>query len=294
MTFVSLNHGVQCPPCECSHCRNLPISSGSDPLQPRGHPIIHSRKAMNTPPVTPCLCATSFKGLELRACVASLAAPDFQSRQVGVGSIARDASALGRFVFRMSLPLAVGVANIAVNVRCAGHFCMLGEPSFPAPVGVGSNDPHAVASVWRTDVPSSKHTPDSIIPQAGKPFEDALESVSAQIRGVLGEDIRRLDLSNDAQHFEPKARAISVQPGTSTGAADVLTGEAAADDIDVAVPGISVKGADVIPDGKGVEHPVTLTLGEHTLTMFIDFDGADGTPPEQVGTGEQSATGSGK
>jgi hypothetical protein len=249
---------------------------------------------MNTPPVTPCLCATSFKGLELRACVASLAASDFQSRQVGVGSIARDASALGRFVFRMSLPLAVGVANIAVNVRCAGHFCMLGEPSFPAPVGVGSNDPHAVASVWRTDVPSSKHTPDSIIPQAGKPFEGALESVSAQIRGILGEDIRRLDFSNNAQHFEPKTRAISVQPGTSTGAADVLARESAADDIDVAAPGITVKGSDVIPDGECVEHAIALSLLQDRLAVLIDLDGADGAPSKQMIAGKQPTASSGK
>lgn len=81
---------------------------------------------------------------------------------------------------------------------------MLGEPSFPAPVGVGSNDPHPVALVGRTDVPSSKHTPASVKPHAGKSFEHSVEPASPQTRGVFREDKCRLALVNDALHFEPK------------------------------------------------------------------------------------------
>jgi hypothetical protein len=80
---------------------------------------------------------------------------------------------------------------------------MLGLFSFPAPVGVGSNDPHPIASVRRTDVPSSEHTPRCIKPQVGKPAEDAIKSASTQVRRVFGEHIRRPDLANDPEHLEP-------------------------------------------------------------------------------------------
>lgn len=72
-------------------------------------------------------------------------------------------------------------------------------------IGVGSNEPHPVASMGRTDVASSKHTPASIVPQVGKSSEDGSESASAKHRGVFGEHIRRPNFANDAELLEPKA-----------------------------------------------------------------------------------------
>jgi hypothetical protein len=72
-----------------------------------------------------------------------------------------------------------------------------------------------------------------------------------------------------------------------------LAGEAAADDIDSASPGLAVEGADVIPDGEWLEESVTLSLLEDPLTVWFDLDGADGAPPKQPG-GKQSAAGPGK
>lgn len=193
------------------------------------------------------------------------------------------------------LSLAIGVgSNPAGVARRAGHFCMLGLFSFPAPVGVGSNDPHSVSSMWRADVPSSEHTPSSIKPQAGKSFEDSAKSVSAQIRGIFGEDIRRPNFANNSEHFEPQTRAISVQTGTSAGGRDVLAGETTADGVNDSAPGAAVKGADVIPDGELIKHSVSLALREHSLAVRFNLDSADSVPPEQVGAGKQSAAGPGK
>lgn len=142
-------------------------------------------------------------------------------------------------------------------------------------------------------MPTSQHTPRSIKPQAGKPLEDHVESVSPKVRRVFGEDIRRLYLANDAEHFKPKAAAIAAKSDALARAADVLTGEAAGDDVNSPAPRSSVKGADVIPDGELVKQPLELALHEHALAVGFDFDGADGGPPEQL-PGEQSATATGE
>lgn len=213
---------------------------------------------------------------------------------VGVGSInARVARCAGRFVLRPSLPLAVGVANMPDSARCAGHFCMLGEPSFPAPVGVGSNDPHSVSPMWRTDVPSSEHTPRCIIPQVGKPAEHDVQSASAQVRGVLGEDIRRPSLANDAEHLEPQARTLAFETRTATSAGYILARKTTRYDVHQASPGPSVEGADVIPDRERLEVSVPLALCEHALAVSVELDCADGSPTKQPG-GKQSASGPGK
>jgi hypothetical protein len=170
---------------------------------------------------------------------------------------------------------------------------MLGEPSLPAPVGVGSNDPHAVASVRRTDVPSSKHSPRRIKPQVGKPSDDAIQSASAQIRGVFREHIRRLNLANDSEHLKPQARAVAVQSCASPCAGYVLAGEASADDVDSSTPRSAVEGPDVIPDRERIEVSVSLPLRQHSLTVRFELDGTDGSPPKQPG-GKQSASGPGK
>ncbi len=159
---------------------------------------------------------------------------------------------------------------------------MLGEASFPAPVGVGSNDPHAVALVRRTDVPSSKHTPASIKPQVGKPREDDVEASSAKHRRVFGEDKRRPNLANDSEHLEPQAAALACQSSATPGAGDVLAGEASADNVDASRPRRAVEGSDVIPYREGLEHSVALSLSEHALAVLVDLDGADGAPSEQM------------
>lgn len=133
-----------------------------------------------------------------------------------------------------------------------------------------------------TPAPRSEHTPRSIKPQAGKPFEHRCQSASAKHRGIFGEDPRRPNLANDSQHLKPKPRAIACQARASPCAADVLTREASTDNIDAAGPGSPVEGADVVPDGEGVEASVELTLAQHALAVWVDLDGADCVPAEET------------
>lgn len=172
---------------------------------------------------------------------------------------------------------------MSASARCAGHFCMLGLCSFTAPVGVGKSpdDPHSVASVRRTDVPSAQHTPSDIIPQAGKPFDDDVHASGAQIRTVLGEDIRRPYLANDSEHFEPESAAAACKSRTLTGTANVLAGEASADDIDNASPRPPVEGSDVIPDRERIQALIQLPLSQYAPAVLVHFDGADCSPSEQ-------------
>jgi hypothetical protein len=170
---------------------------------------------------------------------------------------------------------------------------MLGEPSFPAPVGVGSNDPHPVSSMRTADVPSAQHTPRRIIPQAGKPRQHGSESACAEIGAIFCEDKRRPNFANDAQHFKPEARSASCKACSVAGAGDVLAGEASADDVNAAPPGVAIERADVIPDREGLEMSVALALGEHSLAVGLNLDRADGPPSKQPG-GKQASAGPGK
>lgn len=170
---------------------------------------------------------------------------------------------------------------------------MLGEPSFPAPVGVGSNDPHAVSLVRRTDVMSSEHTPRRIKPQAGKPREDDVQSSSAEPGAVLGKDERRPHFANDTEHLEPESRSVSGETCSASSAGDVLAREAAGNNVNCSAPRHAVERADVIPDWEGLEVSVSLALSEHALAMGVDLDCADGAPAEKAAR-KQSSAGAGK
>jgi hypothetical protein len=82
---------------------------------------------------------------------------------------------------------------------------MEGEFSFPAPVGVGSNNPTTSSGVRRTDVHSSKHAPSNIKPHGGKATEDCSQASTEKVRGILGKDVTRPYFANDSEHFKPKA-----------------------------------------------------------------------------------------
>lgn len=143
-------------------------------------------------------------------------------------------------------------------------------------------------------MPSSKHTPASIIPQLGKSFEHCAKSVSSQIGAVLREDKRRLHLANNSEHLEPQTRTSSFQTDSFPCTRDVLAGEASADDVDVSAPLGAVEGIDVVPDGELIEEAVALALGEDSLAVLVDLDGADSAPAEQTTAGKQPAAGPGK
>lgn len=170
---------------------------------------------------------------------------------------------------------------------------MLGEPSFPAPVGVGSHDPHAVASMRGADVASSQHIPSRIKPERGQVTEHDVESSSSEIWAVLHEHVGGSNLANDASELAPEPAALAGDPGAGARAGDVLAREPAADDVDKPAPGPAVEGSDVVPDGKRIEHSVALALREHTLAVGVELDGADGAPSKQP-RGKQTSAGAGK
>tara|TARA_Y100000004_G_scaffold186908_1_gene239031 strand:- start:2298 stop:2741 length:444 start_codon:yes stop_codon:yes gene_type:complete len=70
-------------------------------------------------------------------------------------------------------------------------------------VGVGSIDPHSVASMRCARVPSPQHTPANVIPQAGKTLDDDAKPTGAKVRAVFRENKRRPNLSNNSEHFKP-------------------------------------------------------------------------------------------
>jgi hypothetical protein len=170
---------------------------------------------------------------------------------------------------------------------------MLGEPSFPAPVGVGSHDPHAVASMRGADVASSQHIPARIKPERGQVTEYDSKASSSEVWAVFHEDVAGSNLANDASELAPEPAALTRDAGAAARARDVLAREAAADDVDEPAPGTTVEGADVVPDWERVEHSVALALREHALAVGVELDGADGAPSQQP-RGKQSAAGAGK
>ena len=106
-------------------------------------------------------------------------------------------------------------------------------------------------------------------PQAGKVLQDDDKPSSAKVRRVFDEDVRRLDLLNDARELTPKTGALAVEPGARSGAADVLAWEPSADDIDFAIPWLPVEGPHVIPDRKGLEVSVSLSGEERPFPLDL-------------------------
>lgn len=147
--------------------------------------------------------------------------------------------------------------------------------------------------MWGADVARSQHIPPRIKPERGQVTEDDSEPARSEHWGVLHEHVSGSNLANDASELAPEAAALALDAGASPSAGDILAREAAADEVDVPSPGHSVEGADVVPDGERVEHPVALALGQDALAVGVELNGADGPPSKQPG-GKQSAAGAGK
>jgi hypothetical protein len=154
--------------------------------------------------------------------------------------------------------------------------------------GVGSN-PQAFAVVRRANVGSSQHTPSRIEPERGHVTEDASKSASNESWGVLHEDVARSNLANDASELGPEAGAFSVDTCALAGDADVLAGKAARNHVNNSSPRSSVKGANVIPNRERREKAVILSGDKYACGVGVEFDGADGSPSEQVAA-ENAAT----
>ncbi len=97
--------------------------------------------------------------------------------------------------------------------------------------GVGHN-PEPVAAVRGTNGGSWYAMPLRIVPDRGQVSENSCKPPSKQSCDVLHDDVERSKLVNKTGIFRPKAASLSREPCPLSCEADILTGEAATDDID--------------------------------------------------------------
>ncbi len=99
-------------------------------------------------------------------------------------------------------------------------------------------------------------------------------------RHILQQYPIRFDLVDDANGVGPavaKVRCGSPMAGN----AERLAGKPGGNDIDSTTPRSPVECSNVVPDGEAVEHSVSLPLEQNLLAVFVDFDGANGSPAKQ-------------
>jgi hypothetical protein len=89
--------------------------------------------------------------------------------------------------------------------------------------------------------------PFRIEPHRGQVPEHAVESSSSESCDVLHEDEAGSYLAHDASEVRPQAGPLPVNALALPGVADVLTGEAASDEIHDATPRAAVEGGDIRP-----------------------------------------------
>lgn len=135
----------------------------------------------------------------------------------------------------------------------------------------------------------SHNAPDRIIPHGGKVAEDKAETTRAQVRAVLDEDTGRRYLANDARHVVPEAGFAALDARAFPGRADVLAGEAAGDNVHVAAPGRTVKGADIVPHGEAWQVPFALPLQQPGAWPGSILNSADGAPSKQFPAQDSAA-----
>ncbi len=156
-------------------------------------------------------------------------------------------------------------------------------------VGKLTDEPEPIAAVGRAGVTSSEHTPARIVPQRGQVPENDSEAAAGEEGAVFHEHESRSHLTDDPRHVPPEARTGAGDACPVAGAGDVLTGEAARQNVNTASPRSAVKGAHVIPDRERREAPVVLASHENACGVGVALDGTDGAPAEQV-TAEDAST----
>src|SRR5581483_1003537 len=88
--------------------------------------------------------------------------------------------------------------------------------------------------------------------------------------GVFHEHVSRSHLANDPGELIPEAAAVAaLDAGPAAGHGHVLTGKAAANEIDGAAPGRPVEGRNVIPERRVVEAAVVDPGLKHLLAVTV-------------------------
>jgi hypothetical protein len=99
------------------------------------------------------------------------------------------------------------------------------------------------------DIGRLETTPLRIEPHLGQVTEDDIESPNKEGADVLHEDVSGLHLANDSGELRPEAGTLALEDSKlEAGPADVLTGEAASNEIHDSTPRAAVEGDNVRPD----------------------------------------------
>lgn len=116
--------------------------------------------------------------------------------------------------------------------------------------GVGNN-PDSVPLVRGESGASRNAVPPQIEPERGQLSENGSKSPNKESCDVFQDNELRSNLANEPGEFKEKAGPFSIQTGAVTGEADVLAGEAAADESSsdpVGLESLSGEGFDVVID----------------------------------------------
>lgn len=140
--------------------------------------------------------------------------------------------------------------------------------------------PDALSAVGGAEVVGSEHEPVRIVPELGQVSEYDSEPPRSEYWGVFHVNVCGSYLAYQAGEVFPEAGALASDACAFAGCGDVLAGEAAAEDVDVAAPGPAFERGDVVPDGEGGQLAVALAGEEDGAGIGLDLAGADGAVPE--------------
>ncbi len=195
------------------------------------------------------------------------------SVSVGVGKLSRSARSTAR---PSSFPLGPGCRR---------------WPRLGIPCGVG-HEPDALSQMRCPELSSRLARPLRVIPCFGQVSENSSDRASVPALPfpgeegghVLHDDVWGSKLANDPGELGPKTRAGAVDPGSPAGGAEVLAGEAAADEVDgVEVPGSDLShvlepgGVGKVPgeDGSAVGVLLDLPVDPHPGPLEAEVESAD-------------------
>ena len=123
--------------------------------------------------------------------------------------------------------------------------------------------------MWRTNGVSRYAVPFTVIPERGQVSENVSHPPNKQACDVFHDCKAGSYFANNAAEFNPQSAAGAGHSLTSTGDADVLTREPAADN--VGRSNCAVEGSDIVPDGD--VGPVLLQDGATVAVEFNELDG---------------------
>lgn len=157
------------------------------------------------------------------------------------------------------------------------------------PDGVGAEYPDPLPKVGSAGILCREHSPLRIVPEGGHVSENSVKPPRSEDWRVFHEHERRSYFANDPGKLGPESGPLSVEPVSSSGLADVLTGKASRYHVATASPSSSVKGPNVVPDRERRENALVLPGGKYSNGEGLALDGADALPIEKSSAEDASS-----